>query len=203
MARITTTAGLRAIIGEPRPAVARKFQSGLSDQARAFLAVCPVAFIATVSAEGRPMLSPKGDEPGFIEAQPDGTLLIPERSGNRLVYTLENILASSRIAITAVLPGTGETLRIEGDAELDDDPALCAHFAARGRPALLVMRVSPVRVYFHCAKSLLRGAIWDPASWPVPMNISFGREIAANNGLDVSEVASFDAGVRERYRTDL
>lgn len=204
MATITTPARLVEIIGEPRPAVARKFQRRLTPQARRFLERAPLAFLATVDAAGTPMLSPKGDVPGFIRPEDDTTILIPERHGNRLVYTLRNILDNGRIAVTVVLPGTGETLRVEGRAALDDDPTLCAGFLARGRPALLVMRVTLERAYFHCAKSLLRSGVWDPASWPEqPMSISFGREIADNCGIAEDEVATFDAGVSERYRTDL
>lgn len=203
MARITTVDRLLALIGEPKPAVAKKFQTHLTAQAREFLARSPLAFVATVDKAGTPMVSPKGDVPGFIHVEDDATLLVPERSGNRLVYTLRNLLDTGVVAVTAVVPGTGETLRIEGRAELDDDRDLCERFTARGRPALLVIRVHLERAYFHCAKSILRSNVWDPATWPESLRVSFGREIAANQGLAECDVDTFDAGVAERYRTDL
>lgn len=203
MALISTLDRLTALIGTPKPAVAKKFHSHLTIQAREFLARSPLAFMATVDPSGTPMVSPKGDVPGFVHVEDDTTLLIPERSGNRLVYTLRNIIDTGQIALTALVPGTGETLRIEGRAELDDDTSLCERFAARGRPALLMIRVRMSRAYFHCAKSLLRSNVWDAATWPEAVRISFGREIAANQGLAECDVDAFDAGVAERYRTDL
>ncbi|MFO1319452.1 MAG: MSMEG_1061 family FMN-dependent PPOX-type flavoprotein [Burkholderiales bacterium] len=203
MALIGTVDRLVALIGEPKPAVAKKFNARLTPQAREFLARSPLAFVATVDTRGVPMVSPKGDVPGFIRIEDETTLLVPERHGNRLVYTLRNIIETGSIAVTAVVPGTGETLRIEGRGELDDDAALCARFTARNRPALLVMRIRISRTYFHCAKSLLRSNVWDPASWPEALRVSFGREIAANQGLAECDVDAFDAGVAERYRTDL
>ncbi|MBI1397527.1 MAG: pyridoxamine 5'-phosphate oxidase family protein [Betaproteobacteria bacterium] len=203
VARIETVEHLRQIIGEPRPAVTHKFNRDLTPQAREFLAHSPLAFFGTIGPEGQPQVSPKGDVAGFMHVEDDGTLLVPERSGNRLVYTLQNILANGHIAITALAPGTGESLRIEGRAELDDDAALRARFAARGRPALLLIRVRAERSYFQCAKSLLRSGIWNPADWPAPLQISFGREIAANRGLPAGDIDNFDAGVRGRYETDL
>lgn len=203
MAVIDSLDRLTALIGEPRPAVAQKFHTQFTDQARAFLQRAPLAFFATVDAHGVPMVSPKGDRAGFLRIEDDRTLLIPERSGNRLVYTLRNILANGRLSVIAVLPGTGETLRLEGHAELDDDAALCALFTERGRPALLVMRLHLHKAYFHCAKSLLRAGVWDPSTWGEAFAVSFGREIAANQGLAAADVATFDQGVAERYRTDL
>ena len=203
MAVLQSIEALTARMGEPRPAVRQKFHTTLTPQARAFLDRSPLAFFATVDDDGTPMVSPKGDRAGFIRVEDERTLLIPERSGNRLIYTLRNILANGRLAITALVPATGETLRLEGHAELDDDAALCASFTERGRPALLVLRFRLDKAYFHCAKSLLRAGVWDPATWPEAMAISFGKEIAANQGLALCDVDAFDAGVAERYRTDL
>ena len=200
MALVTDPARLEALVGAPRPAVARKFHDRLTDQARDFLARSPLAFLATLDAAGRPMVSPKGDSPGFIRPEGERSVLLPERSGNRLVFTLRNVLANGRLSLIALAPGTGETLRLEGRAELDDDPALCASFHARGRDAVLVIRLRLERCHFHCAKSLLRSAVWpcDPAT-----GVSFGREILANGGIAAGEVEAFDRGVRARYETDL
>ncbi|MCW5624633.1 MAG: pyridoxamine 5'-phosphate oxidase family protein [Burkholderiales bacterium] len=203
MSRITTVEQLRAIFGHPKPAVARKLQNRLTPQAIRFLEKSPLAFLSTTDARGQSMVSPKGDVPGFITAEDEHTLLLPERSGNNLVFTLQNILHQPRVALIALVPGTGETLRIEGTAELLDDTDLRARFTVRDRPALLVMRITVEMAYFHCAKSLLRSGVWNPTSWPEALRISFGEEIAINGGLATTEITTFDAGVQDRYRTDL
>jgi PPOX class probable FMN-dependent enzyme len=203
MPRISTPEQLRALIGAPGAHVAHKFHQRLNERAQTFIARSPMLFLATADAEGRAMVSPKGDGTGFVRVADAHTLLMPERKGNKLVYSLQNILANPAVEMIFLLPGTGETLRVSGSAELLDDADLCATFVERGRPALLVMRVRVVRAYFHCAKAFLRSRLWNPETWPAPMTISFGREIAEEGGMPADAADQFDAGVAERYRTDL
>jgi PPOX class probable FMN-dependent enzyme len=200
---ITSLAHLRALIGDPLPVVERKFHTQLNAAARAFIARAPLAFLATADAEGRPCVSPKGDAPGVATIESDTVLLLPERKGNRLVYSLQNVLGNPAVELLFVVPRTSETLRIQGRATLIDDADLCARLHSRGRPAILVMRIVVARCYFHCAKSLLRAGVWDPATWGTEVPVSFGCEIAEEGGLDPSAVPDFDAGVRERYRQDV
>ena len=147
---------------QPRPAVARKFHDRLTPQAVDFLGRSPLAFLATVDEAGHPMVSPKGDQPGFIRPDGERTVLLPERSGNRLVFTLRNIVTNGRLAIIALAPGTGETLRLEGEAELDDAPALCAGFRTRDRDALLVIRLRLflLRLRIGCKRDGTCRGIW-------------------------------------------
>ncbi len=119
------------------------------------------------------------------------------------LHDVQNILVNPRVGLIFLVPGTHETLRVGGEAEIRDDTDLCESFAARGKSALLVTRVRVTECYFHCAKAFLRSELWDPATWPERMTISFGQEIAAEGGLDAHDVERFDAGVRERYETDL
>jgi PPOX class probable FMN-dependent enzyme len=203
VATITSVQQLRALIGEPSAQVQHKFQPALNAQARAFIARAPMFLLASADAHGRPMVSPKGDTPGFVQVADPRTLLVPERKGNRLVFSLQNVLANPAVELIFLVPGTGETLRVSGTAQLLDDAELCGRFVERGRPALLVMRIEVERAYFHCAKAFLRSRLWDPASWPAAVAVSFGREIAEAGGLAPDAVEAFDAGVAERYRTDL
>jgi len=203
MARITDVAQLRRIIGEPSAQVPLKLHRRLTESARAFIARSPMFLLASANANGQPTVSPKGDPAGFVQVAEDGALLVPERKGNKLVFSLTNVLANPRVALIFLVPGTDETLRVEGEAELLDDADLCDRFMERGRPALLVMRIRVTGCYFHCAKAFLRSALWNPTQWPEPIPVSFGAEIAANGGLEAGSVAAFDAAVHGRYRTDL
>jgi PPOX class probable FMN-dependent enzyme len=110
-------------------------------------------------------VAPKGDGPGFVRVADERTLLIPERKGNKLVFSLQNILANPKVGLIFLLPGTGETLRVSGDAELVDDRELSESFIERGKPALLVTRVRVTQCYFHCAKAFLRAELWKPETW--------------------------------------
>jgi hypothetical protein len=203
VAVIDSAERLATLIGQPSPVVVRKFHDHLTAQAQDFLTRSTLAFLATVDAGGNPMVSPRGDRPGFLQVRSRRELLVPERSGNRLASALHNIVDNGRVALTALVPGTGEMLRVEGTACLDDDRELCAELASRGKPARLAIRVTPTRCYFHCAKALLRSEVWQPGTWPTPLAVSFGQEIAENGGLAEHEIHAFDEGVQGRYRTDL
>lgn len=203
MTAIDSTQRLRELIGTPNDLVHLKIHSQLSVTARDFIARSPMAFLATCGIDGSPQVSPKGDAPGFVQVEDDNTLIIPERKGNKLAFSLENILDNPRVSLIFVVPGTCETLRIEGRAQLDDDAALCQKLSARGSAALLVTRVKIDAVYFHCAKALLRAELWKPESWGEAISVSFGKEIAQRGGLDQQKVEEFDAAVHSRYKTDL
>ena len=203
MPRIGTKEELRRIIAEPRPATRVKILDALDEQSIEFLKRCPFALIGTTSADGTVEVSPKGDEPGFIRVEDPQTLLIPERVGNNLAFGLTNIIDTGQIGIIALVPATGETLRISGTAEIHDDPDLVASLSSLGKPALLATRVRIKHCYFHCARSIVRARLWDPEAWPAPGRISFGRIIAPRIGESDAVAAQIDANVEGAYTTRL
>ena len=203
MARLTSTDDLRRIIAEPRPATKTKILDALDEQSIDFLKRCPFALIGTTAADGTIEVSPKGDEPGFIRVEDSRTLLIPERVGNNLAFGLSNIVANGKIGLIALVPATGETLRISGTAEVFDDPELVQSLSSLGKPALLATRVHIKHCYFHCARSILRANLWKPEAWPAPGRISFGKIIAPRIGADEDLAARIDASVAGSYKDRL
>lgn len=203
MNEITSIESLRVLLGEPGPLTQFKFHSELTQQAQTFIAQSPFAMLATTDANGMPSVSPKGDGPGFAAIEDMRTLLIPERSGNRLLFSLQNVLVNPQVALIFLLPGTNETLRIAGRAKLIHDDALNKRFTSRDKPALLVMRLTIEQSYFHCAKAFLRSRLWDPSTWSDPLRVSFAKEIALNSPMASAERDTLDAGIAQRYQTDL
>ena len=203
MAAIQSTQRLRELIGSPNELVRLKIHSQLNAAARNFIARSPMAFLATCGNDSLPQVSPKGDAPGFVHVADDHTLIIPERKGNKLAFTLENILNNPKVGLIFLVPGTCETLRVEGRAQLDDDPELCHKLSARGTAALLVTRIEIDAVYFHCAKAFLRADLWEPDTWLENIKVSFGSEIAQRGGLEDQKIEEFDAAVHSRYKSDL
>lgn len=203
MARLTSMDDLRRVISEPRPTTRVKILESLDDQSIAFLARCPFALVGTTAADGTVEVSPKGDDPGFIRVEDSRTLLIPERVGNNLAFGLSNILATGKIGLIALVPATGETLRVSGTAEIHDDPELLASLSSLGKPALLATRVRIEHCYFHCARSIVRAKLWDPKAWPAPGRVSFGKIIAPKIGAGDDVAAQIDASVEGAYTTRL
>lgn len=203
MARIGDLTTLRKLIGSPSELVPYKIHTQLNDRARAFIGKSPMMMLATAAADGHATVSPKGDPAGFVCVEDAKTLLLPERKGNKLIFTLQNILANPKVGLIFLVPGTCETLRVQGEATLVDDADLCEKLSMRGNPALLVIRVTVTECYFHCAKAFLRGELWNPDTWPEKIRISFGDEIAERGGMKSETAAEFDRGVAQRYKTDL
>ena len=201
--RIATVEDLRAIVGPNIPGIELKVQDRLDEFACEFVSRSPFVVLSTAGADGRQDASPKGDGPGFVLVEDERTIVIPDRPGNKLVFGLQNILANPQIGLLFLIPGTNETLRIAGRAELTRDPELLERLAARGKPALVAIRVHVEECFFHCAKAFLRSELWKPERWPEPLRISFGRMLVRKIGGDEKAVAAVDAAVEQDYRTNL
>ena len=202
--RIETVEQLRERMGEPSAAVAAKVGDGLDAFARDFIAHSPFLVLSTADGAGRQDASPKGDAPGFVRVIDDRTLAIPDRKGNKLLYGLENVLQNPQVGLIFLIPGCEETLRVNGRAEISTDPELLASMAARGQDALLAIVVRTEEVFFHCAKSFRRSALWKPETWQ-PYQVSFGRIMAAKleRADDRALVEGVDAAIEKDYVENL
>src|SRR4030095_1817502 len=140
--RIDSVETLRAMYGQVSAIARVKVWSRIEPSARDFIARAPFAVMATTDADGNVDVSPKGDGPGFIAVADAGTVLVQDRRGNKLVSGLQSFLANPHVGLIFMIPGTNETLRVNGRAELTRDPEQCARLSARGQDALLIIRVT-------------------------------------------------------------
>jgi PPOX class probable FMN-dependent enzyme len=201
--RLTTTDQVRAIVGEELPAVRAKLFQALEETAIGFIQRSPLLLLATSDADGKPDVSPKGDGPGFVAVEDERTLLIPDRKGNKLIFGLRNILANPRVALVFLVPGTGETLRVHGSADLTADPTILERLSERGQPALLAIRVRVDACFFHCAKAFKRSRLWEPASWPASLRVSFGKLLARKLGGGAELEGTIDRMIEDDYKNNL
>ena len=200
--RITDVETLREMLGAPSPIAQSKVWPTLEPSAQAFIAHAPFAFLATADATGRVDVSPKGDQPGFVAIEDERTLLVPDRKGNKLVFGLQNILANPHVSLIFLIPGTRETLRVNGRAELTRDPAICARLTARGQPALLAIRVTVEECFFHCPKAFMRASLWEPETWQ-PHRVSFGEIFAPKFGGDAAMARQIDEALEKDAKENL
>ena len=201
--RIASVEQLRDLIGEPSPLVEHKLWKTLEPSAVEFIRRSPFLLLSTADAEGNQDVSPKGDGPGFVVIENDTTLLIPDRKGNKLVFGLQNILANPQVGILFLVPGTGETIRVNGTAELTVDPVILKRLSARGQPANVAIRVTVRECFFHCAKAFLRAQLWQPDAWQPQYRISFGKILAEKTGGDDNMARQIDQLVEQDYKTNL
>ena len=161
--RITTIEGLEAHYGQVNPRAIDKEQDHLTDHYRALVEASPFVLVATVGPEGLDC-SPRGDPPGFVRIQDKHTVLMPDRRGNNRLDTLKNIVRDPRTSLLFMIPGVGETLRVNGKAEIVTEPELCASFAMQEKNPKSVIVTTIDTVYFQCQKALARSKLWAPES---------------------------------------
>jgi PPOX class probable FMN-dependent enzyme len=162
---ITSEAELRELLGEPAPAALAKERTQLHELDREWLAASRFCLVATSGADGSCDVSPKGDPAGFTLVLDERTIAVPERAGNRRADGYRNLLTNPHVGLLYLLPGRGDTLRINGRARLTRDPALLDRMLVRGHRPVLAMVVEIEQVFHHCAKAFLRSELWDPTTW--------------------------------------
>ena len=169
---------------------------------RAMIEASPFAVLATGGPEGLDA-SPRGDPPGFVVVEDERTLLLPERRGNNRVDSLRNLVADPRLALLFLIPGAGETLRVNGRARISIDPALLERFEIQGKPPRCVIVMSVERVYFQCARAIHRSGLWEPWDPAIRERLpSAGRIHAALTGPKV-DAEAYDREQPERLRSTL
>lgn len=196
---ITSIAELEALYGHPSGAAVAKEIDHLNGPYRAFVEKAPFVAIASAGSGGLDC-TPRGDPPGsFIRVLDDRTLLIPDRRGNNRIDTLRNLVEDPRIGLLFLIPGIGETLRINGRARITTDPALCATFEMQRQVPKSIIVVHIERVYFQCTKALVRSKLWDPASkLPRSALPSVGELVAAT--MQGADAAEYDRIYPERIK---
>jgi uncharacterized protein len=195
---------LREHIGEPQQRVLDKQLDHLDRHCRDFIARSPIALLATAGADGRCDCSPRGGPPGFARVLDERTLAIPDYTGNRRQDSHVNVLANPHVGLLFLLPGMGETLRVNGGARLTSNPVLLERLSKGGtRPPRTALVVHAEEVFMHCAKAFLRGGVWDPETWTpageLPSAAQIYRDHRDTPGLTVAQVQTeLEESIRER-----
>ncbi len=96
----------------------------LSSADRAFISPMEMFWLASVDPKGSPTVSFKGGAPGFVKMPDDKTLLFPCFDGNGMFFSMGNIAATSHVGLLFMDFTTPSRLRVQGDAQLSDEPAL-------------------------------------------------------------------------------
>ncbi|HYN92646.1 MAG TPA: pyridoxamine 5'-phosphate oxidase family protein [Pilimelia sp.] len=162
---IADEAELRELLGEPVPRAIAKERTRLHQRDREWLAASPFCLLATAGADGTCDVSPKGDPPGFTLVLDDRTIAVPERPGNRRADGFHNVLRNPHVGLCFLVPGRGETLRINGRARLLRDAPFFDEMVVKGHRPILALVVEIEQVFFHCAKAFMRSALWQPETW--------------------------------------
>ena len=199
---VTTIEQLEALYGQPHgPAVVKEIDH-ISSGYRKLIEAAPFVAVATGGPEGLDC-SPKGDAHGFVRILDEKTLAIPDRPGNNRIDGFRNIMRDPRIALLFLIPGVGETLRVNGRAAISVDPELMQSFAVNGKLPRCVLIVHIESVYFHCSKAIVRSKLWDAET-------KIDRKSLPSTGAIVAELSqgkfdgeAYDRAMPQRIKAQL
>jgi PPOX class probable FMN-dependent enzyme len=199
---ITTLSELEAVYGEINKGSLVKETDRVVPEYQAFIEAAPFVALATRGPEGLDC-SPRGDGPGFVRVRDEKTLLLPDRRGNNRIDSLRNIVRDPSVALLFLIPGIGETLRVNGRATISIDPDLLESFAIDRKAPKSVIAITVEAVYFQCARAILRSELWNPQKHVARGSLpSAGQILAALSNNQVGGEA-YDKELPERQRTTL
>ena len=201
MTTITTLGELQALYGESHERSRRKELPHLIEPYRALIQASPFVVLASAGADGLDC-SPRGDAPGFVQILDDQTLLLPDRPGNNRIDSLRNIVLNPQVALLFLIPGVGESLRVNGRAEISLDPELLELGRGQGKLPRSVLRIQVQSCYFQCAKAALRSGLWDAARQVERGSLPSAGDIF--RCIDETfDVAAYERDLQQRQRTSL
>ncbi|MFZ6731452.1 pyridoxamine 5'-phosphate oxidase family protein [Undibacterium sp. Ji42W] len=198
---ITTSEQLEALFDAVGAASIKKEVPYVHHHYRAMIEASPFAVLATRGPDGLDA-SPRGDAPGFIVVEDEKTLLLPERRGNNRVDSLRNILFDPQVGLLFLIPGVGETLRVNGKASISVEPALLDRFAVDGKAPKCMLRIAVDTVYFQCARAIIRSHLWQTAGEKATGLPSPGTILAALTNAEV-DGDKYDSELPARQRATL
>jgi len=199
---ITTIADLESLYGEVNKGSLLKETDRIVPEYRALIEASPFLALATRGPEGLDC-SPRGDGPGFVRVEDEKTLLLPDRRGNNRIDSLKNIVRDPGVALLFLIPGIGETLRVNGRAAISTDPELMQSFAVNGKLPRCVLIVHVESIYFHCSKAIVRSKLWDETT-------KIDRKSLPSTGTIIAELSQgklggeiYDREAPERIKAQL
>ena len=200
---VTSREELRSAFDATHDVAIRKELSSIDEHARRFIEKSPFLIIGSQDASGNADVSPKGDQSGFVKCLDNTTLAIPDRPGNNRLDTWENIIENPGVGLIFIIPGMNETLRINGEARLTIDAALCSKMQVNNRPAKAVLIVKVRQVYLHCAKAFIRSGLWSHDTWAPRSDMPSLGQMLKDQAELVETASEFDNILDDAYKTSL
>ncbi|MDP4171088.1 MAG: pyridoxamine 5'-phosphate oxidase family protein [Bacillota bacterium] len=197
---ISTKEELRDYLGHPSELAEKKVIRELDEHCRTFISLSPFVVVSTTDKSGNADVSPRGDQPGFVQILNDHQLIIPERKGNKRADTMMNILENPSVGLLFFIPGLGEMLRVNGKAVIVRDGALLEKMSVRSISPLAGIVVEVEECFIQCAKAAIRSGIWQPHSWANLRSMPSAAQILADHAkLCNKTVSEIDEGLKDGY----
>jgi uncharacterized protein len=202
MREIRSEVELRKIVREPPASIADKAIDHVDDVSARFIAASPLFFLATCGEDGSCDVSPRGDPPGSVLVLDRRTLAFGDRKGNRRLDSMRNILGHPAVGMLFLVPGVGDTLRVNGTARVVAEAPYLERLTVSGVTPDLAIEVTVDELFLHCSKAFARSAVWDTATWPAKEDVpSAGQIVRGQHGVPMP-ARLIDAALRRDARVN-
>ena len=191
MSTITNLADLEALYGTPGEASLVKETDRIVPAYKAMIDASPFVALATNGPDGLDC-TPRGDAGSVVRVTDEKTVMMPDRRGNNRIDSLRNIIHDSHVALLFLIPGSGNTMRIQGRAEISVEPDLLATFAIDGKAPRCVLVVTVDAIYFQCARAIVRADLWNPDKRIDPKTLPTPGQILAEMSQNKVGGAEYD-----------
>jgi hypothetical protein len=124
----------------------------LGDMEKAFIESRDMFWLSTIDEQGRPTVSYKGGDPGFVKVLDNRTIVFPLYDGNGMFYSAGNIAGSGAVGMLFMDLEKPNRVRVQGVATISEDDPLKAQFLE----AQLMVRVAVTEVWPNCPRYVHR-----------------------------------------------
>ncbi len=201
--RVTSTDELEALLGLPSELVIKKQLPELDHHMKSFISNSPFVLLGTVDSAGRCDVSPRGDLPSVSQVLDSRTLVIADRPGNRRADSLRNVIETGKAGLLFLIPGLGETLRVNGNACVMRDDEILSAMSIKGKKPVIGIGVDIKECYFQCAKALIRSRICNTEVERNSPSLDFAKILVDETDIDGQTVDSLKQQIEESYRDRL
>jgi hypothetical protein len=131
---------------------ARVVLTEIPPEHKAFIESRDMFFLSTIDHQGRPTVSYKGGDPGFVRVIDSKTVVFPCYDGNGMFYSMGNLLGNQQVGMLFINFEKPHRLRLQGIASVDDNDPVLSEYAE----AQLIVRVSVTEVFRNCPRYVHR-----------------------------------------------
>jgi uncharacterized protein len=131
---------------------ARVVLTEIPPEHKAFIETRDMFFLSTVDHQGRPTVSYKGGDPGFVRVLDKKTVAFPCYDGNGMFYSMGNLLGNPQVGMLFINFEKPHRLRLQGLAGVDDNDPLLQDYAE----AQLIVRVAVTEIFRNCPRYVHR-----------------------------------------------
>ena len=126
----------------------RVVRTEISAQHREFIESRDMFYLATIDHQGRPTVSYKGGNPGFVRVVDSTTIAFPCYDGNGMFYSMGNLIGNNKVGMLFISFVRPHRLRVQGIATVDEnDPLLEEFFEAQ-----MTVRVLVTEIFRNCPR---------------------------------------------------